>query len=96
MAAFLVVEIAVEDQKKFEKYKQMAAPTILAYGGRYWVRGGVIETLEGDWNPERLIIIEFESTNRAKQWWNSPEYEQAKTLRQQAANTRMILVEGLA
>ena len=96
MAAYLVVQINVKDQDEFEKYKVMAAPAISAYGGKYLVRGGAMTSLEGDWKPERFVIVEFESTERAMQWWNSKEYEEAKNLRQRIATTLMILVEGVS
>jgi uncharacterized protein (DUF1330 family) len=96
MAAFLIVEIDVADQVEFEEYKRMVASTIAAYGGTYLVRGGAVETLEGDWSPERLVIVKFESKGRARQWWESAEYAEAKKLRQRIASTRMILVEGAA
>jgi len=96
MAAYLVVQIDVKDQGEFEKYKVMAAPAITAYGGKYLVRGGAITLLEGDWKPERFVIVEFESTERAMQWWNSKEYGEAKNLRQRIATTQMILVEGVS
>ena len=94
MAAYLVVEIEVKDPAEFENYKQMGGAAILLYGGKYLVRGGAMTTLEGDWYPERFVIVEFESAEKARQWWNSQEYEEAKNLRQRVANTRMILVEG--
>ena len=96
MAAYLVVQINVKDQDEFEKYKVMSAPAISAYGGKYLVRGGAITILEGDWKPERFVIVEFESAERAMQWWNSKEYEEAKNLRQRIATTLMILVEGVS
>jgi uncharacterized protein (DUF1330 family) len=96
MAAYLVVQISVKDQDEFEKYKVMAAPAISAYGGKYLVRGGAMTSLEGDWKPERFIIVEFESVERAMQWWNSKEYEEAKSLRHRIATTLMILVEGVS
>ena len=96
MAAYLVVQISVKDQDEFEKYKVMATPVISAYGGKYLVRGGAMTSLEGDWKPERFIIVEFESSERAMQWWNSKEYEEAKNLRQRIATTLMILVEGVS
>jgi uncharacterized protein (DUF1330 family) len=64
------------------------------YGGRYLVRGGAAETLEGSWVPKRLVILEFPNTQRARDWWSSPEYAAAKALRQSCASTLMILVEG--
>lgn len=96
MAAYLVVQISVKDQDEFERYKVMAAPAISAYGGKYLVRGGAMTSLEGEWKPERFIIVEFESAERAMQWWNSKEYEEAKNLRQRIATTLMILVEGVS
>ena len=96
MAAYLVVQIDVQDQGEFDTSEVMAAPAITAYGGKYLVRGGAITLLEGDWKPERFVIVEFESTERAMQWWNSEEYGEAKNLRQRIATTRMILVEGVS
>lgn len=95
MAAYLIAEVRVTDQNKFEEYKRMAPPTLAAFGGRYMVRGAPLETLEGDWPPKRVVIIEFESAERAKAWWNSAEYNEAKKLRQQCAESTIILVEGV-
>lgn len=64
------------------------------YGGRYIARGGQNETLEGDWHAKRLVILEFESIEKAKQWLNSPEYAPARALRHQYAKTNMVVVEG--
>jgi len=95
MSAYIVVEIAVLDKEKYETYKQLAPPSIAAYGGRYLARGGAVETLEGMWSPTRLVILEFPSVAQAKAWWISTEYEQAKALRQASARTQMVVVEGL-
>jgi uncharacterized protein (DUF1330 family) len=95
MSAYLVVEIEVTDAEVYEKYKELAPASIAAYGGRYLVRGGAVETLEGEWSPKRLVILEFPSLERAREWWSGAEYERAKALRQAAARTQMILVEGL-
>ncbi|MCA1642628.1 MAG: DUF1330 domain-containing protein [Acidobacteria bacterium] len=95
MPAYVVVEIEVLDAGTYETYKQLAPPAIAAYGGRYLVRGGAVETLEGDWSPERLVLLEFPSVERAKAWWGSGEYERARKLRQQSARTQMIVAEGL-
>jgi uncharacterized protein (DUF1330 family) len=93
--AYVVTEIEVLDAKRYEAYKQMVAPSIAAYGGRFLVRGGATETLEGDWAPKRFVIVEFSSAARAKAWWGSTEYAEAKALRQATARTQMILAEGL-
>ncbi len=95
MSAYVLVEIEVLDQERYETYKQLAPSSIAIYGGRYLARGGDVETLEGMWLPKRLVILEFPSVDQAKAWWDSTEYEQAKALRQAVAHTRMIVVEGL-
>lgn len=95
MPAYVVVEIAVHDAQTYERYKQLAPPSIAAYGGRYLARGGATEALEGTWNPPRFVILEFPSVERARAWWSSPEYAPAKAMRQASAESRMLLVEGL-
>jgi uncharacterized protein (DUF1330 family) len=95
MPAYVVVEITVHDPEAYERYKQLATPSIPAYGGRYLVRGGAVETLEGSWHPPRFVVLEFPSPERARAWWSSPEYAPAKALRQTCAGTEMVLVEGV-
>lgn len=95
MPAYVVVEVAVHDAQTYERYKQLAPPAITAYGGRYLARGGATEALEGEWKPPRFVILEFPTVERARAWWNSPEYAAAKALRQASSETRMLLVEGL-
>jgi uncharacterized protein (DUF1330 family) len=96
MSAYVVVEIAITDPQTYERYKQLAPPTIAAYGGRYLARGGATEALEGTWSPPRFVILEFPSAERARAWWSSPEYAPAKAMRQASTETRMLLVEGLS
>lgn len=95
MSAYIVVEIDVHDAKRFEEYKALVAPTIQAYGGRYLVRGGALESLEGDWNPSRFVMLEFDNMERAKAWWSSEEYRRPKQMRHESARSRMIAVEGM-
>jgi uncharacterized protein (DUF1330 family) len=95
MPAYVVVEIEVLDAERYETYKSMVPPTLAVYGGRFIVRGGAAETLEGAWLPKRLVILEFPSVAQAKAWWESTEYAEAKTLRQASARTQMIVVEGV-
>ena len=66
-----------------------------AGGGRFLVRGGELAVLEGDWQPSRLVVVEFESLEAAKRWYSSPEYQEAKKLREGAASLRMVAVEGV-
>ena len=73
----------------------MVPPSLVPYGGRFIVRGGKFDVLEGVWQPHRVVVIEFDSAQRAKAWWDSEEYREAKTLRQRMADTNMILVEGV-
>ena len=95
MPAYVVTEIEVIDAERYEAYKQMVAPSIAAYGGKFLVRGGATETLEGTWSPQRFVIVEFPSRAQAKAWWGSPQYAEAKALRQATARTQMIVAEGL-
>lgn len=95
MPAFIVVEIEVVDNDRYEAYKLLAPPSIAVYGGRYVVRGGKSETLEGGWSPKRVVILEFPSLEKAKALWSSEEYAQAKALRHATAHSKMIVVEGL-
>lgn len=96
MAAYVVVQIEVHDPARYEEYKEMAPESIAKYGGRYLVRGGRSEPLEGSWQPTRLVILEFPSVDHGRRWWDSVEYADAKLLRQLAAGTEMLLVEGVA
>jgi uncharacterized protein (DUF1330 family) len=93
--AYVVTEIEVIDKDRYDAYKQMVAPSIAAYGGKFLVRGGATETLEGTWSPQRFVIVEFASRAQAKAWWGSPQYAEAKALRQATARTQMIVAEGL-
>ncbi len=95
MPAYVIVEIEVTDPQEYEQYKQLAAPTISQHGGKYLVRGGAIDVLEGDWKPKRLVVLEFETAVRARAWWESEAYRGPKAMRQRSAQTKMILVEGL-
>jgi uncharacterized protein (DUF1330 family) len=95
MPGYLVLESEITDPEKYETYKQMAGSSIERYGGRYLVRGGNPQVLEGDWSPKRVVILEFSSVEQAKAWFNSPEYAPAKALRKQAARIKMVAVEGI-
>lgn len=94
MPAYVVVEIEVTEPTQYETYKQLAPASIRKYGGRYLVRGHPVETLEGKWSPKRFVILQFDSMQKAKAWWSSPEYREAKLLRQACARTEMICVQG--
>ena len=95
MPAFVIVEIEVRDPEAYESYKSLVPASVEAYGGRFLARGGATENLEGAWEPERVVVLEFPSLERARQWWASPEYRDAKAIRMRAAQTRMIATEGV-
>ena len=94
MSAYVIVDIEITDHAGYEEYKLLAPAAIKLYGGKYLARGGPNETLEGDWKANRLVILEFENTSRAKAWLNSPEYAPARNLRHKYARSRMVVVEG--
>jgi uncharacterized protein (DUF1330 family) len=95
MSAYVIVEIDVQDPVGYEEYKKHAAATVHAHGGKYIVRGGKTEVLEGDWQPKRIVILEFPSMDRAKEWLNCEEYREPRKMRHATARTNMILVEGV-
>ncbi len=94
MPAYIIVQVDVHDAATYETHKAAAPPSIAMYGGRYLVRGGPVEQLEGDWRPSRLVILEFPTADQARAWWSSSEYVAAKGIRQACAGTEMILMEG--
>jgi uncharacterized protein (DUF1330 family) len=94
MSAYVIVDIDVHDVQGYERYRQLAPPTIAAFGGRYLARGGRTEVLEGDWQPNRLVVLQFESVEQAKAWLHSTEYAEAKPLRHRTARTNMVVIEG--
>jgi len=95
MSAYIIVEVDVKDPVRYEDYKKLTPPSIAAHGGKFIVRGGKAELIEGKQEPKRIVVLEFENAERAKAWWNSPEYSDAKKLRHATAESRMILVEGV-
>ena len=94
MTAFVIFDIEVTDPENYEGYKQLAAPIVAQYGGKYIVRGGRMEILEGDWSPKRVVVLQFESVERAKEWINSQEYSEARALRHKYSVSKAIVVEG--
>jgi uncharacterized protein (DUF1330 family) len=95
MAAYVIVEVTITDPVEYEDYKKLTPAAIASYDGRFVVRGAQAISLEGDWHPERIVVLEFPSVERAKEWWSSDIYTTAKTIRQRAATTKMIVVEGI-
>jgi uncharacterized protein (DUF1330 family) len=95
VAAYVIVEIDIVDPTGYEEYKKLASATVEKYGGKYIVRSGAAETLEGNWKPKRIVVLQFDSMQRAKEWLNCEEYREPRKMRHRTARTRMIAVEGV-
>ena len=96
MSAYVISEVDVKDAVGFEAYRTIAAKAIAQYGGRYLVRGGAAEVAEGGPPPNNIIVVEFPSMARLREWYASPEYAQALKVRATALDRRLIFVEGVA
>ena len=95
MPAYLFVEIEVIDPIAYKQYREAVSDTIFAHGGKYLVRGGKTEVLEGDWEPGRVVVLEFPSVEALKKWYDSPEYKPLIPLRERAAKSRLVILEGV-
>jgi uncharacterized protein (DUF1330 family) len=96
MSAYLIVDVMrVRDEDIYGRYKKQVSPGMVAAGGRYLARGGAIDVLEGDWRPNRLILVRFESAPAARAWWASTEYADLKRARQASTDCNMLIVDGL-
>ncbi len=96
MPAYLFANVEVTDPAGYEQYRQRVLATIEAFGGRYLVRGGATEVLEGDWTPKRMVILEFPDMVQLQAWYHSSEYRPLLALRQATANSTLIAVEGIS
>ena len=92
MTAYVLVDIDVHDPARYEDYKPLAASSIEQYGGRYAIRGGTVEVLEGEWPTGRFVVLEFPDAAAARRWYDSPEYAVARSIRQEASSGRFLLV----
>ena len=95
MAAYIIADVDVTDPAGYEAYRREVPALIAAGGGRYLVRGGATETLEGDWSPRRVVILEFPDMASLKAWYGSPGYQSILKIRQACADSRLIAVEGV-
>ena len=95
MAGYVIVNDDITDEALFEEFRSQVRATVEAHGGKYHVRGGATEVVDGDWTPGRLVVIEFESVERAKAWLSSPEYSAIRKIRLQAARASVIIAEGV-
>ena len=96
MAAYVIVDLTVTDLPTMEEYRKLVPGTLAKYGGRFLVRGGAHQTVEGDWKPNRMVVLEFPSMGQAKRWYDSEEYREPKAMRLRAGRANMIMVEGVS
>lgn len=94
MKGYIIVDVTITDPVKYEDYKKLTPGSLKPYDGKFIVRGAKCETLEGDWSPQRIVVLEFPSVERAKAWWSSDTYAPAKAIRQAASITKMLVIEG--
>lgn len=93
MPGYLIADIEITDLDMYDEYRKVVPATIEKYGGEYIIRGGTAEALEGDWNPKRIVVLKFESLDKAKEWYNSEGYQAILRLRTNASNGNAIMVE---
>lgn len=94
MAAYVIANVNVQDAALFEEYRKQVPETIARHGGKYLVRGGKHQALEGAWQPSRLVVLEFPSLEQARRWYDSEDYREPKALRMKSALSDVVLVEG--
>jgi uncharacterized protein (DUF1330 family) len=95
MAVYFIVDVNVENPTLYEEYRKLVGPTLELYGGKFLARGGATETIEGDWQPQRLVILEFENSDHFRRWYDSPEYKAAREIRFKASHARAVLLQGV-
>ncbi len=95
MAAYLIFDVEVTDPAATGDYANLANESLAPFQSKTLLHGGMVEVLEGDWDPEMVVMLEFESTEQAQQWYNSPAYSKAKDILRRAASANVILVEGV-
>ena len=95
MPAYLISIIEITDPAAYEEYRKLVGPVLQKYGGKFLVRGGKIDYLEGEWRPKRVVVVGFDSMERARAFSDSPEYAPAKAARHRASVSSVIVIEGL-
>ncbi len=94
MAAYVIADVQITDSERYKDYTAHTPASIAQHGGRWVVRGGASQVLEGDWNPGRIVVIEFPSVDAALQWFNSDDYQELAAIRRNASTARILVVEG--
>ncbi|HZI25661.1 MAG TPA: DUF1330 domain-containing protein [Chryseolinea sp.] len=95
MKAYIIIDVTITNPTVYEDYKKLTPASLIPFGGKFLVRGGAADTLEGEWQPGRIVVLEFPSKEKAKAWWSSEGYAPAKAIRQSASKTNMLVVEGI-
>jgi uncharacterized protein (DUF1330 family) len=95
MTAYFIVDIKIDDPETYAEYRKLVQPTLDLYGGKFLIRGGATESIEGGWESQRIVILEFEDSAQFRSWYDSPEYSAAKKIRWSASTARAILVQGV-
>jgi len=93
--AYVIVDVTVTDPEVYEGYRALSTSSVAQYGGRWVVRGGDVEVLEGSWDPGRVVVIEFDDVAAARRWYDSPEYAEAREIRQRASTGSLLVVSGV-
>ena len=96
MPAYVIVEVRVTNPEPYARYRELAGASVARHGGRFAVRGGAVTPLEGDWHPERLVILEFPTVEAAKSWYASDDYQEALAIRLANSVGKALIVEGYA
>ena len=96
VSAYVIVDVEVKDLEKYQEYRKLAPATVQAHGGTYLARGNKIEYWEGNWTPKYIALVKFESFERAKAWYESPEYSSIRPIRRENTHSKMILVDGIS
>jgi uncharacterized protein (DUF1330 family) len=96
MPAYIIADVTVTDLPAMEEYRKQVPATLAKYGGRFLVRGGAHQTVEGDWKPSRLVVLEFPSMAEARRWYDSEDYRGPKAMRLGAGRTNLVMVEGVS
>ena len=95
MPAYVIANIDVTDPERYKEYITMSPVSIAKFGGRFIARGGKTDVLEGTWQPKRLVLLEFPSAARAREWWESDDYAPAKELRQATSRGDLVVIDGI-
>lgn len=95
MAGYALMDVEITDDTAFAELLERAPAVVKTYGGRYLVRGGGAQVVQGDWTPHRLVLVEFDSVEQARTWWNSSDHAELKSMLDKCSKTTATIVEGV-